>query len=182
MRFTKAALTDVLIIEPEIHGDDRGFFMETFRADLFRTQGIELPFVQDNHSRSQRGSLRGLHYQLNFPQGKLLRVVSGEIYDVVVDIRRSSPTFGNWISLVLSSENKKMIWIPPVFAHGFLTLSESAEVIYKTTDYYSPENERSILWSDPEIGIDWPLDRVPEVILSARDRSAPTLSAAEVYP
>lgn len=181
MKFTQAALTDVLIIEPEVHGDERGFFTETFRTDLFQAHGVRLPFVQDNHSRSRCGTLRGLHYQLNFPQGKLVRVIAGEIFDVAVDVRRSSSTFGKWVSILLSSENNKMIWVPPGFAHGFLTLSESAEVLYKTTDYYSPENERSIIWNDPVIGIDWPLDRVTDVILSARDRSAPRLSVAEVY-
>ena len=182
MNFTRTFLPEVILIEPEIHGDERGFFMETFRSDLFTDNGIPLPFIQENHSLSKRGTLRGLHYQLMHPQGKLIRVVQGEIYDVVVDIRRSSATFGKWISLVLSAENKRGLWIPPGFAHGFLTVSESAEVLYKTTDYYSPENERSILWSDPKIGIDWPLDKVSMVILSARDRSAPPLLTAEVYP
>lgn len=162
-------------------GDDRGFFMESFNARRFQElTGLERNFVQDNHSRSQKGVLRGLHYQVEQAQGKLMRVTAGEVFDVAVDIRRESPTFGKWVGVRLSAENKRMMWVPEGFAHGFLVLSESADFLYKTTDYYAPAHERSILWNDPEIGIDWPVDGVPR--LSGKDAAGMLLRDAEVFP
>ena len=179
-KVTPCQLSDVLIIEPKIFGDDRGFFSETFNVAAFEcATGVEVTFVQDNHSKSKRGVLRGLHYQLQQPQGKLIRVVQGEIYDVVVDIRAKSPTFGQWAGVALSAENKKQLWVPAGFAHGFIVVSETAEVLYKTTDYYAPEHERSIRWDDPDLAIDWPDDALPPK-LSAKDASAPSLSNAEL--
>tara|TARA_X000001036_G_scaffold430805_1_gene464068 strand:- start:2732 stop:3265 length:534 start_codon:yes stop_codon:yes gene_type:complete len=163
-------IPDVLTIIPEIHGDERGFLFESFRDSWFP----DLNFVQDNHSRSVKGTLRGLHYQLNQPQGKLIRVIHGEVFDVAVDLRKSSPTFLSWAGKKLSAENKEIFWIPPGFAHGFLVLSESADVTYRCTDYYTPDDEHTILWSDKEIGIEWPLGR-SEPILSERDRSGKLL-------
>jgi len=157
MEFVKTSIPDVLIIKPKVFGDERGFFMETFRADAFTDMGLTLPFVQDNHSRSAQGVLRGLHYQIRQAQGKLVRAVIGEIYDVAVDLRRHSPTFGRWLGAQLSAQNKLQIWIPPGFAHGFYVLSEWAEVIYKTTDFYAPVWERCLSWNDPTLGIKWPL-------------------------
>ena len=152
-------LPDVKILEPRVFGDERGFFFESFNAQQFaKDMGCSTAFVQDNHSRSARNVLRGLHYQIQQPQGKLVRVVSGEVFDVAVDIRRSSPTFGRWVGAYLSADNKRQMWVPEGFAHGFLVLSEFAEFLYKTTDYYAPEYERSIRWDDPDLGIDWPLD------------------------
>ena len=182
MRVTPTALTDVLLIEPEVFSDNRGFFFESFNARRFaEATELDVAFVQDNHSLSRKGTLRGLHYQLEQPQGKLVRVIEGSIFDVVVDIRRSSPNFGHWVGQELSHENKKQLWVPPGYAHGFLTLSDTAQVIYKTTDYYVPEDERNIIWSDETIGIDWPdLDSPP--ILSPRDLDAPNLGAAELPP
>ncbi|KVN81201.1 dTDP-4-dehydrorhamnose 3,5-epimerase [Burkholderia ubonensis] len=174
------ALVDVKVIEPAVFGDARGFFFESFNRRAFaEVIGMDVDFVQDNHSRSAKGVLRGLHYQLQHPQGKLLRVTAGEVLDVAVDIRRSSPTFGHAVTVRLSAENKRQIWVPPGFAHGFLVLSEYADVLYKTTDYWHPECERQIAWNDPDIGIEWPLDAPPS--LSDKDAAAPLLRDAEVY-
>jgi len=172
---------EVLLITPKVFGDDRGFFFESFnRRDFAQATGLDLEFVQDNHSRSAKGVLRGLHYQLRQPQGKLVRVVSGSVFDVAVDIRRSSPRFGQWLGFVLSAENKSMAYIPPGFAHGFLVLSDSAEFLYKTTDYYAPAHERSLLWNDPALGIAWPDLGMPPT-LGLKDQTAPLLSQAEVF-
>ena len=180
MNIIKTKIPDVLIIEPKVFGDDRGFFMESFNAQKFtEATGVETAFVQDNHSRSGQNVLRGLHYQIQQAQGKLVRVVAGEVLDVAVDIRKSSPTFGQWVSCLLSAENKKQFWVPPGFAHGFVVLSNTADFLYKTTNYYAPEYERSILWNDPELNIDWQI--IGEPILSAKDKSAPTLKEAEVF-
>jgi len=180
MKAIPTRLPDVLLIEPKVFGDSRGFFFESWNEREFERAGIAARFVQDNHSRSARGVLRGLHYQIRQPQGKLVRVVEGEIFDVAVDIRRSSPNFGRWEGARLSSQSKNMLWIPVGFAHGFCVISDFAEVLYKTTDFYSPEQERSILWNDPDLGISWPLDGDP--ILSAKDSRAPRLRDAEVFP
>jgi dTDP-4-dehydrorhamnose 3,5-epimerase len=177
-------LRDVLLIEPRVFEDDRGFFMETFNADAFaRATGLALSFPQDNHSRSRKGVLRGLHYQLNRPQGKMVRVVDGEVFDVAVDLRRSSPTFGRWVGFVLSGTNRRIAWIPPGFGHGFVALSDSVDVLYKATTLYDSPSDRSLRWNDPQIGIDWPLAQLGgvEPILSAKDRAAPTLANAEVF-
>lgn len=173
------AISDVFMIAPKVFGDDRGFFMESYNRRTMAELGIELDFVQDNHSRSARGVLRGLHYQIKQPQGKLVRVVAGEVFDVAVDLRRASPTFGQWVGMVLSAENKRMAWVPPGFAHGFYVLSEYAEFLYKTSDYYAPEYERSLLWNDPAIGVEWPLTGNP--ILSDKDRKGLALADTEVY-
>ena len=181
MRVQPLSIPDVLILEPEVFGDARGFFFESYNERVMAEQaGIKDHFVQDNHSRSARNVLRGLHYQIRQPQGKLVRVVTGEVFDVAVDIRRSSATFGKWVGARLSSENKHMLWIPPGFAHGFLVLSEFAEFLYKTTDYWAPEYERSIPWNDPNIAIDWPLEEPP--ILSVKDAAGCPLEAAELFP
>ncbi len=180
MRATATAIADVLVIEPKVFADERGFFFESFNERAFaQATGITPRFVQDNHSRSVRNTLRGLHYQIQQPQGKLVRVVAGEIFDVVVDIRRSSPTFGRWIGEYLSAENKKMMWIPPGLAHGFAVLSDSADFLYKTTDYWAPQHERTLLWNDPELGIGWPLAGEP--ILATKDSAGKRLSEAEVF-
>ena len=180
MKVTQAEIKDVLIIEPQVFGDQRGFFFESFNRKTFAEKtGLNLNFVQDNHSRSQQNVLRGLHYQIKQPQGKLVRTVVGEILDVAVDIRQSSPTFGQWIGVNLSAENKKQLWIPEGFAHGFLVLSEIAEVLYKTTDYYAPEYERSILWNDPDININWNLKTEP--LLSKKDQAGLCLKQAEIF-
>jgi dTDP-4-dehydrorhamnose 3,5-epimerase len=174
------ALSDVVILEPRVFGDDRGFFFESFNQKNFTEQvGSEVTFVQDNHSRSLRHVLRGLHYQIQQPQGKLLRVVAGEILDVAVDIRKSSPTFGQWVSCILSAENKKQLWVPAGFAHGFLVRSDWAEVLYKTTDYYAPQHERTIRWDDPDLAIAWGIDTEPT--LSAKDQNGVWLREAEVF-
>ncbi|NJL46014.1 MAG: dTDP-4-dehydrorhamnose 3,5-epimerase [Leptolyngbyaceae cyanobacterium SM2_3_12] len=178
-------IADVLEIEPKVYQDDRGFFFESFnQKDFLACAAPTLPrgsaFVQDNHSRSGQYVLRGLHYQIQQPQGKLMRVVKGEIFDVAVDIRRQSPTFGQWVGRVLSAENKKQLWVPPGFAHGFLVLSEGAEVLYKTTEYYAPHYERCILWNDPDLNIDWPLGATAP-ILSTKDQSGKLLKDAEVF-
>jgi dTDP-4-dehydrorhamnose 3,5-epimerase len=180
MKLTPTSLPDVLLVESRVFGDARGFFMETFRANDYAAVGIAGPFVQDNHSGSQRNALRGLHYQLRQPQGKLVRVVAGEIFDVAVDVRRSSPTFGRWAGARLSAHNRLQLWVPPGFAHGFYITSDWAEVIYKATDYYAPEWERTILWNDPAIGIAWPLTGEPP-LLSAKDAQSKRLAEAEVY-
>lgn len=179
MQFQPTTIPDVILITPKVFGDARGFFMETYQTRLFAEAGIQAQFVQDNHSRSKQGVLRGLHYQLRQTQGKLVRVVMGEIFDVAVDIRRSSPTFGKWVAVHLSAENRQQLWVPPGFAHGFYVLSEWTEVLYKTTDFYSPQWERSILWNDPAIGIDWPLLAEAPLSLSAKDEQAPLLQEAE---
>jgi len=169
----------VLIVEPKVFGDDRGFFMESFNERAMRKIGIDAHFVQDNHSRSQHNVLRGLHYQIKQPQGKLVRVVSGTVFDVAVDIRRTSPTFGKWVGVELSAENKRLFWLPPGMAHGFVVLSDSADFLYKATDYYAPEFEHTILWNDPELGIQWPMTGEP--VLSTKDAVGTTFRAAKVY-
>ena len=180
MKIIETSIPDVLIIEPKVFGDERGFFYESFNAAAFEAAtGLKRQFVQDNHSKSQRGVLRGLHYQIQQPQGKLVRVVAGEVFDVAVDLRRSSPSFGRWAGVLLNAENKRQLWIPEGFAHGFVVLSETAEFLYKTTDYYAPEHERSLLWNDPELGIDWPLDTPPQ--LSAKDQAGKLLRDAELF-
>jgi len=179
MQILATALPDVLLIEPKVFGDARGFFFESWNHRTFAALGIEADFVQDNHSQSQKNVLRGLHYQIHQPQGKLVRVVRGEIFDVAVDLRRSSPTFGQWTSFTLSAENRRMAWIPPSFAHGFCVTSENAEVIYKTTDYWAPEAERTLLWNDPQLAIAWPLDGSP--ILSPKDAAGLPLAQCETF-
>ena len=180
MKAVRTALPEVLVIEPKVFGDARGFFLESFNRRAFaEATGLDLDFVQDNHSRSGQGVLRGLHYQLRQPQGKLVRVPRGEVFDVAVDVRRSSPTFGRWVGEVLSEENQRQMWVPPGFAHGFLVLSESADFLYKTTDYYAPEHERCIAWDDPAIGIQWPQGVAPK--LSEKDRRGASLAGAEVF-
>ena len=179
MHIEPTAIDGVLVLKPQVFGDERGFFFESYNQRAFRELGIHHQFVQDNHSRSHKDVLRGLHYQIQHPQGKLVRVVSGEVFDVAVDLRRDSPTFGKWIGEVISAENKKMLWVPPGFAHGFLVLSEWAEFLYKATDYYAPEHERTIIFDDPELAIAWPLSGPP--ILSAKDKLGRAFSDAEVY-
>lgn len=180
MQVIETSLPDVVVIEPKVWGDDRGFFFESFNQRNFEAlTGCNKQFVQDNHSRSARNVLRGLHYQIKQPQGKLVRVVHGEVYDVAVDIRRSSPTFGQWFGLNLSAENKKMLWIPEGFAHGFVVLSDYAEFLYKTTDYWAPEHERCIRWNDPDLAIDWQLSGEP--VLSAKDAAGTLFAAAETF-
>jgi len=181
MRFLPTEISEVLLIEPQVFGDSRGFFMETWHAAKFAAAGLDLEFVQDNHSKSVQGTLRGLHYQIEKPQGKLVRVISGEVFDVAVDLRKSSPTFGRWIGDILSAENKKMLWVPPGFGHGFYVLSPEAEFVYKCTELYAPEHERCIRWDDPELGIAWPL-LAQAPLLSAKDLAGVTLAAAELYP
>jgi dTDP-4-dehydrorhamnose 3,5-epimerase len=182
MKVIETALPGVLILEPVLFGDARGFFLESYNARRFaEAVGREVSFVQDNHSRSTHGVLRGLHYQMQQVQGKLLRVVAGEIYDVAVDVRRSSPHFGRWVGVRLSADNQRQLWVPEGFAHGFLVLSASADVLYKTTDYYAPSAERSVVWNDPQIGIDWPLEGIEAPRLSAKDAAAPCLADAEVF-
>ncbi|HPF70038.1 MAG TPA: dTDP-4-dehydrorhamnose 3,5-epimerase [Candidatus Krumholzibacteria bacterium] len=182
MKVTPTAIPDVKLIEPKVLGDARGYFLETWRDNLFREAGIDAAFVQDNQSSSARGVLRGLHYQVRQPQGKLVRVISGRVFDVAVDLRRSSPTFGRWTGAELSADNRHMLWVPPGFGHGFYVLSESAEFVYKCTDYYAPEHERVILWDDPGLGIAWPLLPGVETVLSAKDRAGVPFRDAEVFP
>jgi dTDP-4-dehydrorhamnose 3,5-epimerase len=180
MKATRLTLPDVVLFEPKVFGDDRGFFFESFNHRQFEEAiGRTVSFLQDNHSRSVKGVLRGLHYQIQNPQGKLVRVVQGEVFDVAVDIRKNSPTFGKWVGELLSAENKRQLWVPEGFAHGFVVLSETAEFIYKTTDYYSPQFERSIAWNDATLNIAWPIEAAP--ILSAKDSTALSLEAAEVF-
>lgn len=177
---TPTKIPGVLILQPQVFGDARGFFLESFNArDFAQATGLDVHFVQDNHSKSARGVLRGLHYQIAHAQGKLVRVVQGEVFDVVVDLRRSSPTFGQWDGVHLSAENHRQLWIPPGFAHGFVVLSESAEFLYKTTDYWYPAHERSLLWNDPALGIDWPIDFAP--VLAAKDAAALPLAEAACF-
>jgi len=181
MKVTPLAIPDVLVLEPQVFGDSRGFFFESFNQQKFeRALDRRVEFVQDNHSRSARHVLRGLHYQIRQAQGKLVRVVHGEVFDVAVDLRRSSPTFGRWVGQVLSAENKLQMWIPEGFAHGFVVTSESAEFLYKTTDYYNPAGERCIRWDDPDLAIDWQLDAAPQ--LSAKDQTGLSLRDAELFP
>jgi dTDP-4-dehydrorhamnose 3,5-epimerase len=181
MKVTPTALPGVLLLEPRVFGDDRGFFMESWNARTFgEATGLDVAFVQDNHSYSTRGVLRGIHYQVVRPQGKLVRVVTGSVFDVAVDLRRSSPTFGRWVGYELSAQNKLQMWIPPGFGHGFLVLSESADFLYKTTDYWIGQHDRTVRWNDPAIGIDWPLQGEP--LLAAKDAAAPLLQAAETFP
>jgi len=179
MNFTPSELPDVLIIQPRVFEDERGFFLESYQKQRFTAAGILFDFVQDNHSLSRRGVLRGLHYQIQQAQGKLVRVIAGEIFDVAVDIRRNSPTFGKWMALNLSAENKTMLWIPPGFAHGFYVLSEQAEVLYKATDYYAPQSERTLLWNDPTINIRWP--NGPQPLVSPKDAAGVSLAQAELF-
>ncbi len=181
MEFEATAIPDVVLIHPKLYGDERGFFMETYRAQLFGAAGLPLIFIQDNHSGSQRGTLRGLHYQIKHAQGKVVRAVVGEVYDVVVDIRRWSPTFGQWVGYTLSAQNRTEIWVPPGFAHGFYVLSDWAEIVYKATDYYAPQYERSLLWNDPALGITWPIPVGETPTLSAKDAQGLPLASAEVY-
>jgi dTDP-4-dehydrorhamnose 3,5-epimerase len=180
MKINKTLIPDLLTIEPKVFRDDRGFFFESFNKTLWQeATGLKADFVQDNHSRSVRNVLRGLHYQIRQPQGKLVRIVAGEVFDVAVDLRKSSSTFGQWVGVHFSAENKCQFWIPEGFAHGFLVLSDMAEVLYKTTDYYAPEYERSIIWNDPDIGIEWPLQDTP--MLSKKDESASSFKDAELF-
>ena len=179
MKVQPTQIAGVLIVEPDVFGDDRGFFMESYNEREMRKIGIDAHFVQDNHSRSQRNVLRGLHYQVRQPQGKLVRVVSGTVFDVAVDIRRNSPTFRKWVGVELSAENKRMFWMPPGMAHGFIVLSDSADFLYKATDYYAPEFERTILWNDPDLGIEWPL--VGEPVLSSKDAAGLPFREADVF-
>lgn len=181
MEFKLTTIPEVILIEPKVFGDDRGFFMETYQAARFAAAGIRADFVQDNHSGSVQGTLRGLHYQIRQPQGKLVRVVAGEVFDVAVDLRRSSPTFGRWVGQRLSASNRLQIWIPPGFAHGFYVLSDWAEVVYKATDYYAPEWERTLQWNDPEVGVEWPLNQRQPPVLSEKDSRGSLLRSAETY-
>ncbi|TRU31873.1 MAG: dTDP-4-dehydrorhamnose 3,5-epimerase [Microcystis aeruginosa Ma_QC_B_20070730_S2] len=181
MKVIPTEIPDVLIIEPKVYGDDRGFFLESFNQKDFREKtGVNTTFVQDNHSMSLKNVLRGLHYQIPNPQGKLVRVVSGSVFDVAVDARKSSPTFGQWVGCVLSAENKRIFWVPEGFAHGFLVLSDRAEFLYKTTNYYYPQYEKTILWNDADLGIDWPLQTPP--ILSPKDQAGQPFKSVEVFP
>jgi dTDP-4-dehydrorhamnose 3,5-epimerase len=180
MKVTPTALAGVLLIEPRVFGDARGFFFESYNRRAMAEAGVDVDFVQDNHSRSARGVLRGLHYQIEHAQGKLVRVTFGEVYDVAVDMRRSSPTFGRSIGMTLSEQDRKMLWIPPGFAHGFLVLSEAAEFLYKTTDYWYPEFERSLLWNDSALGIAWPLQQAPT--MAAKDAAGSPFALADAYP
>jgi dTDP-4-dehydrorhamnose 3,5-epimerase len=180
MKVQSTAIPEVLIMEPEVYGDDRGYFFESFNARAFeQATGFKPEFVQDNHSKSVKNVLRGMHYQIKQPQGKLVRVVQGEVFDVAVDLRKSRKTFGQWVGVHLTAKNKKQLWIPEGFAHGFVVLSETAEFLYKTTDYYAPKYERSLLWSDPALGINWPIKEEP--ILTTKDAVAQLLADAEVF-
>jgi dTDP-4-dehydrorhamnose 3,5-epimerase len=181
MKAIPTDIPDVIILEPQVFHDARGFFMETYHAGRLAELGIIAEFVQDNHSRSQRGTLRGLHYQLRQTQGKLVRVVIGELFDVAVDLRRRSPTFGRWTGAVLSADNKRQLWIPPGFAHGFYVLSETADLVYKVTDYYAPDWDRTLLWNDPQINVAWPLLEGQPPVLSAKDTQGRPFSQAEVF-
>ena len=181
MKITPTEIPDVLIIEPNVFGDSRGFFFESYnKKEFMETTGLQVTFVQDNHSRSNKHVLRGLHYQIRQPQGKLVRVISGDVFDVAVDIRRSSPTFGKWVGEYLTAENKKQMWVPPGFAHGFLVLSDDAEFLYKTTDYWAPEHERCIRWNDPVLNIQWPI--IGDPLVSEKDEKGAFFQDAEVFP
>jgi dTDP-4-dehydrorhamnose 3,5-epimerase len=177
----QTAIPDVLMIEPVVRGDARGFFVEVWHEERYRSAGIDLPFVQDNHSRSGRGTLRGLHYQIQQAQGKLVRVAAGQVFDVAVDLRRSSPAFGRWVGTILSGENHRQLWVPPGFAHGFYVMSDSADLLYKCTDLYAPQYDRTLQWNDPEVGVEWPLSGLAP-LLSAKDQAGVPLRDAEVYP
>lgn len=181
MEFVRTRLPDVVLIKPKAHGDARGFFMETWHAQRFAAAGIAATFVQDNHSRSAKNILRGLHYQVLQPQGKLVRVAAGRVFDVAVDMRRSSPTFGQWDGVELSDENNHMLWVPPGFAHGFLVLSDTADFVYKCTDFYAPEHERSLRWDDIDVGISWPLPASVQPLISSKDAVAPRFEDAEYF-
>ena len=182
MLVTATAIPDVLVLEPRVFGDERGFFFESYNRRAFReATGRDADFVQDNHSRSARRVLRGMHYQIRQPQGKLVRVTAGEVFDAVVDLRKSSPTFGKWVGVTLSAANRRMLWVPEGFAHGFLVTSETAEFLYKTTDYYAPEHERSLLWNDPTVGIDWPLAGA-QPLLKPKDAAGSPLAEATAFP
>ncbi|NDY74515.1 dTDP-4-dehydrorhamnose 3,5-epimerase [Desulfobacter hydrogenophilus] len=181
MKYTELAIPDVVLMEPNVFGDHRGFFMETFREDEFNEKVRSVRFVQDNHSMSRKGILRGLHYQIEHPQGKLVRVIQGQVFDVAVDIRKSSPYFGQWVGEILTEENNRMLWVPPGFAHGFYVLSDTAQFIYKCTDYYAPKFERSILWSDQTIGIQWPGIEKQTPVLSQKDEQGVRFQDAEVF-
>lgn len=178
-KFNKTGIEGVYVIEPQVFGDNRGYFMETYHKEVFAKNGLDVDFVQDNQSSSRRGVLRGLHFQYTQPQGKLVRVISGEVFDVAVDMRKDSPTYGKWEGVILSAENKKQFYIPEGFAHGFVVLSEGAEFTYKCTDFYKPDDEGGIQWNDPEIGIEWPIDDLDEIILSEKDKLWKPLSQTE---
>lgn len=181
MKIIPTRIPEVLIIEPKVFGDERGFFMETWQRKKFAEVGIDADFVQDNHSRSVKGTLRGLHYQIKQPQGKLVRVTAGEVFDVAVDIRRSSPTFGQWVGEYISAENKRILWVPPGFAHGFYVLSDVAEFQYKCTDYYAPEFEKTLAWDDVTLKINWPIDNSQNVKLSSKDSAGLSFGSADYY-
>ncbi len=181
MNVIQTAIPEVMVIEPVVREDVRGFFLEVWQEQRYRSAGIDLPFVQDNHSRSGCGTLRGLHYQIRHPQGKLVRVAAGEVFDVAVDLRRSSPTFGRWVGTILSGENHRQVWVPPGFAHGFYVTSEWADVLYKVTDFYAPEYDRTLRWDDSEVGVEWPLSG-GKPVLSAKDAAGLSLSDADTYP
>ena len=180
MNVVETALPGVILIEPRVFGDDRGFFLESWNAQAFAAAGIDAPFVQDNHSRSAKGVLRGLHYQIEAPQGKLVRVTAGAVFDVVVDMRRSSSQFGRWVGFELSAANKRTLWVPPGFAHGFLTLSDSVDFLYKCTTFYAPEHERAVIWNDAQLAIEWPIE-IALPLLSAKDTTAPRFADAESF-
>jgi dTDP-4-dehydrorhamnose 3,5-epimerase len=182
MNVIESAIPDVKILRPRVFGDTRGFFVETWNRRTFAEVGLDVDFVQDNQSRSSKGALRGLHYQIRQPQGKLVRVARGEVFDVAVDLRRSSPTFGHWVGATLSGRNHDMLWVPPGFAHGFIVLSETADFQYKCTDFYAPAHERAIRWDDPDLRIDWPLPDGVEPVLSGKDRSASSFRDADTFP
>ena len=181
MRIEPTAISDVKLIRPDVHRDKRGYFVETWNQNTFESAGLRIEFVQDNYSRSAQGTLRGLHYQVQQPQGKLMRVAAGTVFDVCVDLRRSSPSFGKWVGTVLTAENFEQLWVPPGFAHGFLVLSEFADFSYKCTDFYAPAHERTIAWDDPTLAIDWPLQESVELLLSDKDRQGSSFSNAENY-
>jgi len=181
MKVIDTSIDEVKIIEPKVFGDDRGFFMETYRESWFQSEVADVVFVQDNHSKSSKGILRGMHYQTKFSQGKLVRVISGEVFDVVVDLRKSSATFGQWVGTLLSVENKRQLWVPKGFAHGFYVTSKSAEFVYKCTEYYAPEYEKSLAWNDPDLDIHWPIDNEEVPLLSAKDVTAPSFKNSEYY-
>jgi dTDP-4-dehydrorhamnose 3,5-epimerase len=181
MKFIPTDIPDVIIVEPDVFGDHRGFFMEAWHAEKFANGGIDAQFVQDNHSRSSKGILRGLHYQIKQPQGKLVRVLKGEVFDVAVDLRRNSPTFGKWFGLYLNDINNQMLWVPPGFAHGFYVVSEQADFFYKCTDFYAQEHERAIRWDDPDLAIDWPLTGARKPVLAPKDVEAEAFINAEVF-
>lgn len=181
MKIVDTKLADVKIVEPSVFGDDRGFFMETWSAAAFKAAGLEIEFFQDNHSRSSQGVLRGLHYQIKHPQGKLVRCTAGQVFDVAVDLRKSSSEFGQWVGVVLSAENKRQLWVPPGFAHGFYVMSASADFQYKCSDIYAPEFERSLLWNDPAVGVEWPLVEGVDTQLAAKDQEGKPLSEADTF-